>query len=74
MKKKMKLPRRPMTEDERELAVALRDYCFSSDGLPVWQWSFVKLMCNTPELTDKQGDYLRKMAGWYGVEGGEGNV
>jgi hypothetical protein len=63
-----------MTAEERNLAVALRDYCYAGHRLPVWHWSFVKQMSeraagyyDAGPITDKQGDYLRKMAGWYGV-------
>jgi hypothetical protein len=58
---------RPMSEAERKLAIALRDRCFTGHRLPVWQWRFVKTMATTDRATDEQGDYLRKMAGWYGV-------
>jgi hypothetical protein len=62
---------RPLEAAECKLALALRDYCFTHDKLPIWQWTFIRAMSKRAKvggkITDKQGSYLRKMAGWYGV-------
>jgi len=64
----------PIGEEERKLAVALRDYCFTGHRLPFLQWLFVKTMCaraiDGGRITDKQGEYIRKMAGSLADGGG----
>jgi hypothetical protein len=62
---------RAMTEEERELAIELRDFCYTGDGLPFLQWRFVKEMAlratEGGEITDKQGNLIRRMAQWFGL-------
>jgi hypothetical protein len=63
---------RPMTAEERTLALALRDYCFTVDKLSFLRRRFVKAMAlraaEDSPITDKQGNLIQQMAGWYGID------
>ena len=54
-----------MTEQECAIVEALRHYCFTGHQLPVWQWLFVKTMHSSSDITDKQGNYILRLADWH---------
>jgi hypothetical protein len=59
-----------MTAEEYALAAGLRQYCLEH-RLHILKWLFIKSMSERwrRAITEKQGKYLRQMAGWYGITG-----